>query len=359
VPENYKSLVINEALIDWFNYTQNYDSVVTAAANEAGGQGFVTELAGLSAPYKESLFSSAEQQQWDMVRSQSYSSGIDAIFAANNLFRGWDGWRDAIAGAVTLPAGVSIDDFGRNPDAYRSTATVDTQKFFSDLQDKVVKPVTETQRLINTRPYLTRLYSTMSSDEMTVDPSFTYNGELADVSNKHVAKQFIECKPDITQYEAPWRIELPQGGVIRGQGSSGWPIEAGTLPANLKIVQLSTKGAGMVVEDNSRPIGDMLFKAAGTTGTGAAIPPKPATGAMIGGSQVVNMAGTPATANMTPITMPTTGRSGGGACAVSGVGEQARASFAWLLLATAALGLRARSSRARATRRACGPTSAK
>jgi hypothetical protein len=224
----------------------------------------------------------------------------------------------------------------------------------------VVKPVTETQRLINTRPYLTRLYSTMSSDEMTVDPSFTYNGELADVSNKHVAKQFIECTADISQYEAPWRIELPQGGVIRGEGSSGWPIEpGGTLPANLKIVQLSTKGAGMVVEDNSRPIGDMLFKEAGTTGTGAAIPPKPATGAMIGGSQVVNMAGAPATANMTPITTPTTGRSGGGACAVSGVGEHGRASLAWLLLAAAALGLRARSSRARATRRAGGPTSAK
>ena len=45
VPTNYKTLELNEAVIDWFNPAMVYNDVVTAAADEAGGQGFVTELA--------------------------------------------------------------------------------------------------------------------------------------------------------------------------------------------------------------------------------------------------------------------------------------------------------------------------
>ena len=31
IPLNYKALVINEALIDWWNWRSTYDAVVTAA----------------------------------------------------------------------------------------------------------------------------------------------------------------------------------------------------------------------------------------------------------------------------------------------------------------------------------------
>ena len=46
VPMNYNALELNEARINWFNASSNYNDVVTAAANDAGGQGFVTEFAG-------------------------------------------------------------------------------------------------------------------------------------------------------------------------------------------------------------------------------------------------------------------------------------------------------------------------
>jgi hypothetical protein len=42
VPVNYRSLELNEALINWLTGGSNYNQVVIAAANEAGGQGFVT-----------------------------------------------------------------------------------------------------------------------------------------------------------------------------------------------------------------------------------------------------------------------------------------------------------------------------
>jgi hypothetical protein len=366
VPENYKSLVINEALIDWLsggsypvgslpvaggaariggpvgplygysNKPSNYDAVVTAAANEAAGQGFVTELGAAAAQYKDQIWSSMDDQQFAMLSSMTYADGIDAIFAANNYYRGWDGWKDAIAGATTLPAGVSIDDFGRNPNQYRGMAKVDTTMFFTLLNEKVVKPVADTAAMLDKAPYLTRLYSTMSADEMTLDPAFTYNSELADVSNIHTAKQFIECKPTLNQYEAPWRIELPQGGVIVGMGNGGWPVEAGSMPANLKIVQLSTSGKGTVVKDNSGSIGTMLFKTAGTTGTGAAMPAAPKTGVMIGGSQTVTPNGQ---------TGPThsTASSGGNKCSVSRVGAGGLSALAlWLPIAGVILALRRR-----------------
>jgi hypothetical protein len=342
VPENYKSLVINEALINWFSYQQNYDQVVTAAANEAGGQGFVTELAGPSAKYKDLVFSAMDKAQLQMLSSMTYASGIDAIFMANNYYRGWDGWKEAIAGATTLPAGVSIDDFGRNPDMYRGTAQVDTAKFFQLLDEKVVKPVADTAALVATVPYLTRLYSTMSSDEMTVDPAFTYNGDLADVSNIHTAKQYIQCSPKIAQYDAPWRIELPQGGVIVGTGGQGgydWPVAEGSMPANLKIVMLSTSGSGKVVTDNSGMIGTMLFKTAGMMASPAAMAPPPKTGVMIGGDQKVTLKDMP-TSTSNPTSM---GAGSGSSCAVSAVGAS-RGAWLALLLPAWVLALRRRRS---------------
>jgi hypothetical protein len=325
VPENYKSLVINEALINWFNYRQNYDAVVTAAANEAQGQGFVTELAGSTEQYDELVYSAAQEMQWATLNQMQFADGIDAIWAANSYYRGWDGWRETIEATVTLPQGVTFDMFARTPDVYRGMAQVDAQEFMTELYTRVVQPVEETQRLLSSRPYLTRLYSTMSAEEMTVDPAFTYNADLADVSNRHVAKQFIECSPEITQFEAPWRIELPQGGMIRGVGSqNGWPVALDALPANLKIVQLSTSGSGEIVMDNSGEIGDVLFELVGDRGTGAAVPEPPNTGVMIGGDQTIDMMGTGEGSEA--------GGSDSGLCAVSAPGKGGRASSLLLLL---------------------------
>jgi hypothetical protein len=93
---------------------------------------------------------------------------------------------------------------------------------------------------------------------MTVDPLFTFNADLADVSNVHTAERVIECQPNLYQFEAPWRIELPQGGVVHGTAadaqSATWPSGLATLPPNSRVVRAGTSGAGKVVEDNSGSI---------------------------------------------------------------------------------------------------------
>ena len=354
IPRNYKSLVINEALINWFNYRQNYDDVVTAAANEAGGQGFVTELAGLSKEYEQLIWSPTDQTTWDMLRNKSYPDGIDAIWEANSYYRGWEGWRDAIEASVTLPQGASFDEFGRDPDSFRGRAEVDAQEFLEELRTRVVEPVIKTQEMLVSRPYLTRMFSTMSADEMTMDPSFGYNDDLSAVSNIHKAKQYIECSADISPYEAPWRIELPQGGVIRGKGSQGfgfdWPIPLdGTLPANLKVVQLSSQGSGDVVEDNSSAIGEALFMVSKTVGTGEMKPAKPMSGVMIGGDQQVRVPGVDGPGSSGTGNPSSDAKSGGGSaddCAVTAPGSTRGSGTLLGLGLIAALGLlRRRSAR--------------
>ena len=257
VPDNYKSLILNDALIDWFDPGATYRAVVTRAADEAGGQGFVTELAGPGAQAAESVFTKADADQLRSIEQAAYEHGLDALWAANSLYRDWEGWRDAIADAVRLPDGVSLDAFAGSPESYRESVQIDAKAFFAALHEHVIDPVTDTQRLLAGRPYLTRLFTTMSSDEMTNDPVFTFNDGLPSLSNLHVAQQFIECNLSVGESEAPWRIVLPLGDVVHGSGRS-WPLDATMVPASRIIEQLSNAGKGTVLMDNTKAIKAVL-----------------------------------------------------------------------------------------------------
>jgi hypothetical protein len=265
IPLNYKSLVLNEALIDWWNWRGNYDAVVTAAADQAGGQGFVTELAGPSAQLDQVVWPSWMEQQWLDYSRRTFADGFDAISQASGSFRGYDGWREAVCGAVTLPADVTCDTFGRNPETYRGVVQIDTTKFVRALYEGAIKPLIETQKLLTSGSYVTRMYSTMSAEEMDTDPVFDWNADLADVSNVHQAEQVIQCSKDVDFCSAPWRLELPQGGVIKGEGCQyQWPFGVDSdLPANLLVVSIGTSGAGEVVENNTDKVLAALFAKSG------------------------------------------------------------------------------------------------
>jgi hypothetical protein len=370
VPDNTRSLVLNDARLDWptgrkyvagtlpaggvgpfdpysVSKPSNYDAVVTAAAGEADGQGFVTELGAPASRYRDKLWSSLDAERFKTMSHQHYADGIDAILTANVSYRDWDGWKEAIEGATTLPVGVTIDAFGRNPDAYRGAARVDAARFFHLLGEDVIRPVASAAAMLSRAPYLTRLYSTTSVDEMTAAPAFNYDPDLALVSDVHIARQFVQCAPTLEPYDAPWWMQLPQGGVIVGKGGA-WPVTAGSMPANLKIVQLSTTGSGTVVKDNSDGIGMNMVKVAAATG-GTGMPHPPQNGVMIGGTQTVTPHGE---------TPPTQGRpqvSSGNACSVSRVGADASSALAlWVPQAAVILALRRRHRRCGARSRGAG-----
>jgi len=260
VPQNYRGLELNEARINWFNPSSNYNDVVSAAADEAGGQGFVTEFAGKSTTLDQVVWSSGDEASWQFFQGMVFPSFEQIFYSSYGSWGTWDGFWDAVSATVTLPADVSFADFKLCPTCYASRLSFSPSEFIAALQSDVIQPVKDVQKLIDAHPYVTRLYSTLSAAEMTVDPLFAFNPELADISNVHSAVRVIECRPDVSQFEAPWRIELPQGGVVRGTGSQvgTWPDSFKDQPSNSRIVQLSTSGAGRVIEDNGPQISTML-----------------------------------------------------------------------------------------------------
>jgi hypothetical protein len=112
------------------------------------------------------------------------------------------------------------------------------------------------QDLIDRAPYTTRLYSTLSAAEMTVDPVFRVNPDLPELSNLHQAERVIECNASVYEFEANWRIDFPQGTTIRGTPDSfgTWPDQVDEQPANFRVLTLSTTGDGAVLADNGEII---------------------------------------------------------------------------------------------------------
>ena len=273
IPDNFKALEINEALIDWFNPMGTYADVVTKAADEAGGQGFVTELAAPSDTLEGVILQPYEEQEWMRISSQSYPSPIDLFNEARQIFGGWDGFAEVVAApAITLPQGESIENFLGCPNCFMGVAgfAIDQTALLKALYDKVYKPVAETDRLLHSRPYVTRLYTTMSADEMTMDPVFNFNSDLADVSNQHTADLITSCEGDT------FHVKLPQGDTVYGTEPNVWPMDAmDDQPAARKVLSLTTTGDGDVTMDNSATIARLLRDSALDRGDTAALEDEP------------------------------------------------------------------------------------
>ncbi len=262
VPANYSHLELNEALINWLSPNANYNDVVTLAANESGGQGFVTEMAGrLDA--KELIYPEFQRTEWESISRATWTEvrSQELLNRVLGLFGSADGIRDVLMMHVRPPDGVSQEQFLSCPQCNGGATVVDAAAFLAAVREDVIVPLENTAKLFEDAPYLTRLYTTMSADEMTVDPIFQFNGDLPDFSNTHMAERIIECSPSVFQSEAPWRIELPDGRlVVRGMGTT-WPFNVvadGPMPANSRILRVGTSGDGRVVTDNTGRIRSAL-----------------------------------------------------------------------------------------------------
>ena len=280
IPQNYKALELNEALIDWFNPNNNYNQVVSAAADEAMGQGFVTEYAGKHSDLGLQIFPMWQMDNWMAFQNQQFADAFAMISQASDNWSGWDGFDEALRETVTLPDSVPFEDFKNCVRCYASDPafSFDTTVFLRHLYELVIKPMADTQALFDGRPYLTRLYTTMSAAEMTMDPVFAFNPDLKDVSNVHMATQERSCDESMNPFadDAPWSIDLPQGDIVRGAGTARvWPIDATSQPAALRIMQFGTSGEGKVVEDHSKAISELISAA-------NPAPPKSGSGAQAG-----------------------------------------------------------------------------
>jgi Uncharacterized protein conserved in bacteria (DUF2330) len=260
VPYNYNALELNEARINWFNAASNYGDVVNEAADAAGGQGFVTEFAGPTSQLADVVWQASEEAEWQLMKNAtfpSFSSLFDGIYGR---YAGFSGFWDALRRTVTLPQTVSFDDFQRCPSCYANRVEFSPSALLGAIEADVIAPLRGVQDLIDRLPYATRLYSTLSAAEMTLDPVFVFNPDLPDVNNIHQANRVIECNGDVYASQANWRIDFPQGTTIRGSANDvgQWPDAVNAQPPNFRVLTLAAAGEGAVVDDNSTLIGSML-----------------------------------------------------------------------------------------------------
>jgi hypothetical protein len=258
VPVNYRSLELNETLIDWVNFGSNYNQVVVAAANEAGGQGFVAERVGPSDTYEQVVVGDFERQRWEQLQTSAPTVSSDELLRDTIPFAGWDGYLDVLEDFLPQQ---ELDRFVACPQCDDPLTPFDQMAFMNALTTEVIAPMLDTDQLLLSRPYVTRLYTTLSAPEMDLDPLFDFNPDLDDVSNVHAATRVFECDPTIFLSDAPSRIELEDGRVVRLPADGSWPFTLGdedSPPANAIVAQLTTSGSGTVVTDNNAAIDQAL-----------------------------------------------------------------------------------------------------
>lgn len=279
IPRNYYHTRINDARIDWLNQGANYVDVVTDAVDEADGHhSFVTEYAGTSNPMVGVLDPPGRfARQEDLAAVTSASQFLDTLFS-----RGYNYPLDSVLLAILnreLPIpqkladeGVFADpwDYYESFDYYSGTfrdsrpelfedadLTLDPVAAAFDIETRIVAPIHRTGQLFRDHPYLTRLFTTLSPDEMTIDPAFAFNPDLPEVSLVHNAELHVYCNKDPGKAlsETASQLVTEDGHVITYPEGTGQNI---ALPQGIPSARLTQtlreEGAPNNITDNSNNI---------------------------------------------------------------------------------------------------------
>ena len=255
VPINYRHVQINEAAIDWI-FENNYMDVVSQAIDEAGGQAFATDYAG---PVKETapLYIATDEDfddflSWETGRQYWRSQMADRVASDQDYQR-------IFRRHVTLPDEINFEQFfGRFNTVPRLIDTgdivIDRDGIIAGIRDELNPMREEINEHFSRQPYLTRMYSTLSPEEMTIDPEFGFNADLEDVDNIRTAVQYMRCNSGVsTRTEYPSGIALAGGyPVIRRQ--AGETVRGMDVPGARIIEQHMPAGQPMLIADQTAEI---------------------------------------------------------------------------------------------------------
>jgi len=339
VPRGFYELKIDEARIDWWSAGSSYfgpKGLVSQAADDAGGNAFIAEYAGSSAIARAQVYANGQIDLATLRNAQTPPAYVSALISMG-------------LGNDPLTLGL-LAKYIPMPDAVRAMGVTDSQ-FYGNLglywgqfafppfdlagltdaiSTSIVTPRVNAQMMIDAHPYLTRLNTYLSPEEMNQDAFFFESTDLPDVSNLHSATirtlcgdmEYLECN-------APQRLELADGRLIwlragkKGPTcqSTGYDVTAlKGLPAAEVAWQRDTSGEGTRVVDNTQKIQAGIdaqnLKLAGM------VVPSAGTGGMSGASGAAGAAGGAAGATVTGMGGAgagggAPGAKGGGGCGCS------------------------------------------
>jgi hypothetical protein len=225
-PNNYSSI---EPTYDdtrlWRYEAGYYNTYISNLVDDAGGRAFVTEFAGSMPSVSLELASVADLETVTdpgeylrRLRERGFTGDRQLLGILMRFLPPPEGYEDNPGGYYNCLWG-----FGSSPESCGYTGGFDPDGLTTTLEQQIVAPRREAQGVIERHPRLTRLFTTMSAEEMTIDPTFAIDSGLPAVSNQHVATIVTECGPDYYDWTAPQRIELPSGRTERWREGVAYP----------------------------------------------------------------------------------------------------------------------------------------
>ncbi len=233
IPLNYFHAVLNQKAYPWLDCSGGYwwgggedpckgayEKLVTDAADAANGHAFVTEYAGSTAPMAQALYVEGKLDLTKLAAvtepMQFLSEMLNQGFPRSSLLQ------EVIRKWIPKPADLP-EDCDEDPEFYTWNLetcltympddwTFDPVGMAADLEARVVEPAKAAQALFTKHPYMTRYFTTVSPDEMTKDPMFSFNPELGDVSNEHTVKATALC-PEGSNNATEVRLEFTDGST--------------------------------------------------------------------------------------------------------------------------------------------------
>jgi hypothetical protein len=274
IPRNYYHTVINDAAIDWATAGQNYNDVIIKAVGEAPGKhSFVTEYAG-SSSVMQKILNAPGRFGTQAALAASPDAFAFVSYLQSNGFTFTSQLITILSSAMPMPAdiaaqGVAPSAFYQQLAYYRQAfsssfaswpgSTYDPVALAQQIQDVVVTPTIAAGALFDKYPKLTRLYTTLSPQDMTLDPVFSFNATLPDVGNVHQATLTYYCgagSPTQTPANTPAVLVTEQGWTRyfpEGLGPTGQPAVDTGVAGTERLEVLSEEGPPKVVMEKLPP----------------------------------------------------------------------------------------------------------
>lgn len=295
IPRNFYHTEINDAELNWLGFGDNYLDVINRAVDEADGHhSFVTEYAGTSGIMQSILDYPGRFGDLDALRATTDAINYVEYLTYNGFTTGGNtpplfqatftsqtlgilqqylpvprkilrelqkNGQTASAFYLSYRYYVETDAVQR-PDMYTDLdTTFDAVELTDQLEERVVTPTLEAGKMFTEHPYLTRMYTTLSPSEMTRDPVFSFNPDLADVANIHSGRLIYYCglipnddiltTPAVLVTEDGWELSFPHGTGENPWDNADWPNSH-------YIQEVREEGAANNVVDNTAAIAAVI-----------------------------------------------------------------------------------------------------
>jgi len=216
IPTNYLHVIPNYSKLDWYaggaNAYASYQDLITEAMDEVGGQGFATDYAGRDAELLAPLGDLPGALRDEAERLAAIERPEFAL-AELVSFSPFPGAKVLELYRRHLPLDPNTPAF-RYGDSSALAERFDAQtlrdaltRTLAELELTITQPLEDTLRVFDGNPYLTRLYTTLSPEEMTLDPEFGFNDQLGDQGLARRATLAVDCVAGQTQ----WSLTLGAG----------------------------------------------------------------------------------------------------------------------------------------------------